>query len=195
MVGDKSPLLTPETIREISGIYPEAKVVHIIRDGRDAAVSAAFHSRNFGKRGRGSGAPENGARSGVFAQGQLEKLAADWASRVGKTVEDGPALLGEGYTEVRYEDLLTRPEEEVRRLLGFLGTEAGEKSARRCVEAARFERLSKGRKRGEEDPASFFRKGVAGDWRDVFTREDRRIFKEAAGDLLVELGYEKDSEW
>ena len=194
MVGDKSPLLTPETIREISGIYPEARVVHIIRDGRDAAVSAAFHSRNFGKRGsRGAGKE---VRSGsVFAEGQLEKLAADWASRVGKTVEDGPALLGEGYTEVRYEDLLTRPEEEVRRLLGFLGTEAGEKSARRCVEAASFERLSKGRKRGEEDPASFFRKGVAGDWRDVFTREDRRIFKEEAGDLLVELGYEKDSEW
>lgn len=190
MVGDKSPLLTPETIKEISAIYPEARVVHIIRDGRDAAVSAAFHSRNFGK--RGSRAPED---RGVFAEGQLGKLAADWGSRVGKTVEDGPALLGEGYTEVRYEDLLARPEEEVRRLLGFLGADASEEAARRCVSSASFEKLSKGRQRGEEDPASFFRKGVAGDWRSAFTEEDRFIFKEAAGDLLVELGYEEDLDW
>jgi hypothetical protein len=33
VVGDKSPLLTPETIREISAIYPEARVIHIVRDG------------------------------------------------------------------------------------------------------------------------------------------------------------------
>src|SRR5215204_1711124 len=50
MVGDKSPLLTPETIEEISAIYPEAEVIHIIRDGRDAAVSAVHHSWNFGKK-------------------------------------------------------------------------------------------------------------------------------------------------
>src|SRR5215211_8165077 len=50
MVGDKSPLLTPDTIEEISGVYPDAKVIHIIRDGRDSAVSAVYHSWNFGKR-------------------------------------------------------------------------------------------------------------------------------------------------
>ena len=196
MVGDKSPLLTPETIREISGIYPEAKVVHIIRDGRDAAVSAAHHSRNFGKRGRGSRTSGKEARSGsVFAEGQLEKLAADWAARVGKTVEDGPALLGEGYAEVRYEDLLSQPEEEVRRLLGFLGADVDGETVERCVQAGSFERLSKGRKRGEEDPSSFFRKGVAGDWRRGFTEEDRRIFKKEAGELLIKLRYEKDFDW
>src|SRR5918998_2770248 len=49
LVGDKSPLLTPETIREVAEIYPEARVIHIIRDGRDAAVSAVHHSWNFGR--------------------------------------------------------------------------------------------------------------------------------------------------
>jgi len=49
IAGDKSPLLTPETVKEIAEIYPEAKVIHIIRDGRNAAVSAAHHSWNFGK--------------------------------------------------------------------------------------------------------------------------------------------------
>ena len=55
--------------------------------------------------------------------------------------------------------------------------------------AASFERLSKGRTRGEEDPTSFFRKGVAGDWRDAFTGRDRRVFEEEAGGLLQKLGY------
>lgn len=199
MVGDKSPLLTPETVREISDIYPEARVIHIIRDGRDAAVSAAHHARNFGKargtRSRaGQSVPAEPGES-IFTEGQLGKLAADWSARVGRAVEDGPARLGTNYQEVRYENLLQRPEEELRRLLAFLGAGAGEEDVRRCVGSASFEKLSKGRKRGEEDASSFFRKGVAGDWEGVFTEQDRRIFEEVAGALLVRLGYESGEGW
>jgi hypothetical protein len=176
--------LTPETIREISAIYPEAKVIHIIRDGRDVAISAAHHARNFGRASKRSE-----IEGSVFPEGQLEKLAAEWASRVGKTVEDGPELLGENYTEVRYEDLLHKPEAEVHRLLVFLAVDSDEKATTRCIEAASFERLSKGRKRGEEDPSSFFRKGVAGDWKHVFTQRERETFDTEAGDLLAKLGY------
>jgi hypothetical protein len=66
---------------------------------------------------------------------------------------------------------------------------------RRCVENASFENLSGGRQRGEEDHSSFFRKGIAGDWRNVFTEKDKRVYKEAVGDLIVKLGYEKDNDW
>ena len=104
-------------------------------------------------------------------------------------MEDGPALLGENYTEVRYEDLLRGPEAEVELLLTFLTADPSEKSVTRCVEAASFERLSKGRKRGEEDPSSFFRKGVAGDWKQVLTQEERETFDREAGELLARLGY------
>jgi hypothetical protein len=187
VVGDKSPLLTPETIREISAIYPEAKVIHIIRDGRDVAVSAAHHARNFGQARKRSEPSET--EGSVFPEGQLEKLAAEWASRVGKTVEDGPELLGKNYTEVRYEDLLHMPVAEVQRLLAFLAVDSDENSVTRCIDAASFEKLSKGRKRGEEDPSSFFRKGVAGDWKHVFTQGEREIFDNEAGELLVTLGY------
>jgi hypothetical protein len=117
LVGDKSPLLTPETVEEISAVYPEARLIHIIRDGRDSAVSAAHHARNFG---RAKGAEEE---EGLFAEAQVRKLAADWNARVGRTVEDGPRLFGERYAEVRYEDLLSRPEAEVARLLRFLGAD------------------------------------------------------------------------
>ena len=110
-------------------------------------------------------------------------------------MEDGPRLLGDNYAEVRYEDLLRRPEEEVGRVLRFLGADAGEGAVRRCVEAGSFERWTKGRGRGEEESTSFFRKGVAGDWRGVFNERDKQIIKEVTGDLLIELGYEEDDSW
>ncbi len=40
-----------------------------------------------------------------------------------------------------------------------------------------------------------FRSGKTGEWKKHFTDEHKKIFKEAAGDLLVKLGYEKDGEW
>ena len=191
MVGDKSPLLDPGTVSEIACIYPEAKVIHIIRDGRDSAVSAAYHSRNFGLAKKDA---EN-AGGGIFSKGQLRKLAADWKERVGRTVEEGPALLGDNYREVRYENLLENPEAAFGDLVKFLGGAADKETVRRCVAATSFEKLSRGRKPGQEDATSFFRKGVAGDWRNAFTEKDRKTFKKEAGDLLVELGYEEDRNW
>ena len=40
-----------------------------------------------------------------------------------------------------------------------------------------------------------FRSGKTGGWREHFTDEHRKLFKEVAGDLLVQLGYEKSNDW
>jgi hypothetical protein len=40
-----------------------------------------------------------------------------------------------------------------------------------------------------------FRSGKTGGWREHFTEEHKRLFKEVAGDLLVRLGYEPDNDW
>jgi phage gpG-like protein len=40
-----------------------------------------------------------------------------------------------------------------------------------------------------------FRSGKTGEWQKHFTEEHKKIFKNVAGDLLVRLGYEKDSNW
>jgi hypothetical protein len=40
-----------------------------------------------------------------------------------------------------------------------------------------------------------FRSGEKSGWRKAFTPEHRRLFREVAGDLLIELGYEKDHSW
>jgi len=40
-----------------------------------------------------------------------------------------------------------------------------------------------------------FRKGKPGNWREHFTQDNIRNFKELTGDLLVRLGYEQDNDW
>jgi hypothetical protein len=212
LVGDKSPLLGEDFIQEVSRIFPEAKVIHIIRDGRDQAVSMLHHVWNrstdqggvqtlkpgeFERREAYRKDPKKLLRTGegMFTEERLRGAARSWNARVGKTSEDGPALLGPNYTEVRYEDLLERPNEEVRRLASFLGADTGEKAVQQAIDSASFERLSKGRERGQEDTSSFYRKGVAGDWNNYFTERDKEIYKEEAGKLLIRLGYERDLDW
>lgn len=209
IVGDKTPFVRAEVMKEIGAVYPEAKVIHIIRDGRDVAVSTIHHMWNHAQSEGGVYAlePEELEKRSAYREGfltppaeslftrqRLTRIATDWSTQVGRTMEDGRALLGDNYAEVRYEDLLGRPKEEVRHLLEFLGAEAGDEMVERCVQAAGFERGAN-RERGQEDSTSRFRKGVTGDWKNVLTEEDRRIFKENAGDLLIKLGYERDHDW
>ena len=40
-----------------------------------------------------------------------------------------------------------------------------------------------------------FRSGKIGGWREAFTPEHTRVFKEVAGELLIRLGYEQDMDW
>ncbi len=40
-----------------------------------------------------------------------------------------------------------------------------------------------------------FRSGKSGNWKTTFTERQKDLFKEIAGDLLIELGYEKDYNW
>jgi len=59
----------------------------------------------------------------------------------------------------------------------------------------RFEKFTRGRKRGEEDTKSHYRKGEGGDWVNHFTEEHVAAFKEHYGDLAERLGYEDDADW
>ena len=58
-----------------------------------------------------------------------------------------------------------------------------------------FKRISGGRKRGQEDQASHWRKGVQGDWMNHMTLDHVRYFKERYNDLLLQYGYETEVDW
>jgi hypothetical protein len=40
-----------------------------------------------------------------------------------------------------------------------------------------------------------FRRAKPGNWQEHFSEENKRLFKQTAGDLLLRLGYEKDDQW
>jgi len=212
IVGDKTPFVSNETVSEIAEIDPEAKVIHVIRDGRDVAVSGMHHlwNRELDLGGQKDltreeatmrdgyrADPRAFARTGksVFTEERIRDMAETWAELVSGGQSQGTELLGESYLEIRYEDLAENPAKGLRPLMVFLGADDRRATVQRCVSAASFRRWTKGRRRGSEDSSSLLRKGVVGDWKSVFTDADRRIFNDAAGPLLIELGYEAGSDW
>jgi hypothetical protein len=186
--------------------------VHVIRDGRDVAISAKHHvwnrsvdaggihdleAQDLATRDAYRSDPAAFQRSGrgIFSAAWLAGTAREWAGMIRHARMDGQELLGERYLEVRYEEMLADPVGSTRDVLAFLDADVGGSAVQTCVEQASFERATRGRTRGDERPTEFLRNGLAGQWKDVFTAEDRTVFKREAGDLLIELGYEADESW
>ena len=212
IVGDKSPLYGPGVVSRIGELLPEARVIHIIRDGRDVAVSSVHHRWNelgagaevaSGRRAeletrdayRSDPGAFIAAGRSIFGADGPGEFARTWAELTVAAAAEGRELGTDRYAEVRYEQLLASGAEELVRLFGFLGVETSAEQARRCLGAQSFERASGGRPAGVEDSAAFLRSGVAGDWRRVFTAEDRERFKRSGGEALIALGYEPDRDW
>ena len=97
----------------ISAVYPDARVVHIIRDGRDVARSIA-------------GMP--------WGPSTIGGAAVEWRSAVEAARADG--LPPDRYREVRYESLLADPEHELAELLRWLGLEHEGEALTACMAEA-----------------------------------------------------------
>ena len=168
--------------------FPEAKFIHVIRDGRDVAASMLAARSGWGK----IWAPRYGGRAAI-----------EWrdAVRSSRRLRD----LTERYIEVRYEDLLNRGEAELRRVVDFLGLAIDDEQISDIYTRFSFNKLQAGkydrqvflnpgeaRASGTEDkpePPGFFRKGVAGDWVNSLSKADVEEIYWVAGTLLAELGY------
>lgn len=97
--GDKTPRYVLK-IPFLSELFPDARFVHLVRDGRNVALSYA-------------GMP--------FGPKTAPKVADLWSKRVLAGVRDGRPLGDARYMELRYEDLVSDPEAHVRKLCDFLG--------------------------------------------------------------------------
>ena len=102
---------------------------------------------------------------------------------------------GRRTTFVRYEDLLSDTGAALAKVIeGMQGEPADRALVALAVDRCSFARQT-GRAQGTEDRSKFARKGIAGDWRRAFSAEARLVFHRIAGELLVELGYERDDVW
>ncbi len=177
-VGDKTPEHATG-LALLNRLYPQGRFIHIIRDGRDGAVSGWAHLQRQGKAGSFR----------TFADYAAYFAEHHWCPYIAEA-RRAAAGFPDRYLEVRYERFHAQPEQETLRLLRHLGLDDGDNAVAACVAAGSFEKLSGGRRPGEEDPSSFFRKGAVGDWRRHFDDEARHRFEASAGALLRELGYE-----
>ncbi len=103
--------------------------------------------------------------------------------------------LNQGECVLRYEDLLVNSFELLRDLfIARLALPVSEAALARAIRRTHFENVFQ-RKLGEEDVQSHGRKGLPGDWKNHFSAEFRRRFAEKFGQLLIDTGYEKDTQW
>jgi hypothetical protein len=176
-IGDKTPEAAV-AMPLLDALYPGARFIHVIRDGRDGVVSGWAHLTRENSAGKFASVADY---ADYFARGH-------WISYITLARRAGQAM-GNRYMEVRYEAIHADPASETRRMLTFLGVDASDAAVEACVRAGSFEALSGGRARGDADDRSHFRSGRIGDFARSLTPEAIARFEAAAGPLLTELGY------
>lgn len=167
--GDKTPMYM-QHLGLLERLFPTARYVHLIRDGRDAAQS--FLSMPAGV---------------VTESWHHPRSAADFACQWRTEVEAARALgrrVAARYHEVRYEQLVAEPDAELRAICAFaeLPFERG------MLDYAGSVDLS-----AKPHQQSLAKPPTAGlrDWRETMSAADVRSFEEIAGDVLTTLGYER----
>jgi hypothetical protein len=204
IVGDKSPnsLLDDEAVRLLQAVYPDARLVFIVRDGRDAALSQRFQSfidtpRYFPKedqriRDDFTQDPEPYRRGGrsVFTEKGIRRAAENWVHNVVETDRVAKELFDSQYFCLRYEDLLAAPWQEMSRLWSFLQAGLSVSGLHEALDAELLQNPDKDwqhQKAGEI--AQGLQKGKHGSWREMFTTRDREVFHEVAAETLKQWGY------
>jgi hypothetical protein len=168
---------TPRYVRYqplLHELFPRAHLVHVIRDGRDVALSTLEWAR-----------PDRGpGRFRLWQERPLAVCALSWQWHVTLGIHDG-AQLGDVYSEVRYEDLVADPAATLRRLADHVELPFSD----------RMLAFNVGRERhvpglSAKDAWLPPTPGVR-DWRVQLSRGDQELFEALAGDLLSQLGYER----
>jgi Sulfotransferase family len=165
--GDKTPAYVHH-IPSLARLLPEARFVHLVRDGRDVALSRLDHPT--------MSAP-------------LSDLAVVWRRGVEKGRRAGRHLGPSRYMEMRYEDLVKDPEEAARSLCRFIGLSFDPAMLRyheRANEIIRPTQHPGSHGRIHLPPTTGLR-----DWRVQMRARDVETFDALAGGLLEELGYER----
>lgn len=181
---------TPENMEFLC--RPDRVNYFLYRDPRDVLVSHVYFATDMyeehGMHGLYRSLPDFGARlkiaiTGIDGEGlklasvrQRYQAVLDW-------------LHVPGVLCIRFEDFLDRREAVLNSMLDQV-----EKTGYR-IRAPRARCVSLLAAAIQPTQSRTFRSGTSGGWREHFTPEHKRLFHEVAGDLLVQLGYEKDGSW
>jgi hypothetical protein len=173
LAGEKTPRYV-RYLPLLHALFPWVKILHVIRDGRDVALSMLDWAN-----------PERGpGRYRLWREQPLAVCALTWRWHVTTGQRDGSVLGPAVYREISYEQLTAEPESTMRRLLAFLelpfAPETVTYHAGRTRDGPRL--ASKDR---WLPPTPGLR-----DWRAQMAPPDVELFEAIAGDALATLGYE-----
>jgi hypothetical protein len=172
VVGDKTPGYA-RSMPLLHSLWPSARFVHLIRDGRDVCLSAV----DWKKPGKLL------VRAPTWREDRVTTAALWWAWHVCMARESGRALDPGRYYEIRYEALVTAPAQECVKLCAFLGVPYDEAMLRFHETRSRCEP-------GLDAKEAWLPVTVGlRDWRSQMCAAEVERFEATAGDLLEELGY------
>ncbi len=175
---------TPRNIGRIGEIFrcfPEARFVHVLRDGRDVACSLRTH-------------PRHRVKNGKLVPRDTWKRIAGCARRWRDDIEGSrPFWSDPRFHTVRYEDLVLNPRPVLEKLMAFLGEPWDEVMLEHAGAGSPFRDVT----RFAQSPEALAAVNTAslGRWQRDLDARDRRIFKRITGELLIELGYAQDPDW
>ncbi len=163
--GEKTPQHTMRW-REIVGGFPEAKIIAMIRDGRDSTLSW---------------------RMAPFGPKHYIALARNWVRYIEAIEACRAALPPERFMLVRYETLLVHPEQAARDLCAFLGVEydAAMLDFHQSVDRYVTDPLN------IVNLARPVMQDNVEKWRTRMSPKDLTIFEAIAGEALSRVGYER----
>ena len=162
--GDKTPRYV-EHIPFLAGLFPDARFVHLVRDGRNVALSYA---------------------DVPFGPKTVARAAELWAKRVSAGIMSGRSLEPGRYFELRYEDLVADSEGRVKELTEFLDVPFDE-AMLDYAERSRSDVLPRAAKynpKVTEKPMTNARS-----WESEMPDRHVAVFEAVAGGVLSELGY------
>jgi Sulfotransferase family len=167
--GDKTPMYMRH-LGLLDELFPEAQYVHLIRDGRDAALS--FLQMPEGTFTRTWAHPRTAAQ-----------FACLWRREVADARALGRRVGATRYHEVRYEELVADTESAVRGICGFAAI---------AFESAMLDYTGSVDVSAKPHQQRLLTPPTAGvrSWREDMSAADAVAFGAVAGDLLGELGYD-----
>lgn len=205
-VDNRFPAIEHVTERELSGSSaPEflkshesfdpryGKVIYIMRDPRDVAVS--YYHYLIKVRRIQEDHPINGFLA-PFIAGEYGGGYGTWRENVGSWL--GARQGDENFLCLRYEDLLAAPSEKLLHVARFLGVEESEERLQRAIKLSSAERMRELEKSEGYRPSRrsrvdkpFVRVAESGQWETELPQKSAELIEKSWGELMRELGYLK----
>ncbi len=157
-----------------------------VRDPRDKLISEYWHSRNFPKHWAHDQAHQLSINEFItfkLESGEFERETLDWIRVWLKNRDLKKSII------IRYQDMLNDTKAELEKIFNFLGFTIEQNEINTIIKNNSFDKIT-GRKRGESNDTKFVRKGVSGEWKTIFNKEQKLFLKKIGEYVIKDLKYE-----